>query len=255
MKPHVLRWCMRPNGVLGTAAVSCLLSAVFCFRVAAADPEPVWSLTWSPLCADITNELFCARAIERAQLPEHAEVAWRSGDTLFAVTVQDTYQFVDEGPPPGREESFYPPHDARYTTFLHHLAGPRLLLLHQISGEVGHVLVIDAATGSTVKFPDCPRLGPAGSRLLVATNFVVGHNDLQIWRWRPFRTELSTGSHLWRVPSAVWRDSSSIEVTRVPTAAATQRPGDGIPSASETSILVLTDDGWREIPAVQGDAE
>ena len=187
-----------------------LVATVACFNADAADLAAVWSLNRSPLCADLTNELDCALSIERAQLPKYPEVAWRPADTLFAVTGHSTYKFIDIGP---EIEGSYDP-GARYTSFLHYFSQLSLILIHQISAEDSHVLLIDAETGNTVALPDCPRMGPNGY-FLVATNYVLGHNELQIWRLRPFRTELATGSHLWRFPKAVWRDDDfSIEVTR-----------------------------------------
>ena len=224
--------------MLERVVLGCLVLVAGCVPADATDigPAPVWALTWSPLCADLDNELDCARSIERARLPEYPEVAWRSVDTLYTVTGHSTYRFIDVRYDPGE----------RHTSFLHYFAQLKLFLIHQISGEDGQVLVIDAQTGDTLALPDCPRMGPVGARLLVATNFVIGHNELQIWRFRPFRSELATGSHLWRIPRAVWRDSSSIEVTRVPTS---MSAGDEILPAPEVSILVRTDDGWQEIPA------
>ena len=238
-----------------------LVSTAACIPVGA-DKGTVWSLSRSPLCVDRTNELDCARSIERVQLPEHPKVVWRSDDTLYAVTDRSTYRFVgtvgtdssaqdspmlDSSIP---DRSFLGGYDpsARYTSFLHYFARLRLLLIHQIAGQDGHVLLIDAETGDTVKLPDCPQIGPSGARFLVATNFHLGHNELQIWRFRPFHTELVTGSHLWRVPRAVWRDVSSIEVTRAPTLEAVELVEGRLLPASDVPVLVHTDE-WQEIPA------
>jgi len=91
-------------------------------------------------------------------------------------------------------------------------------------------------------------MGPGGTHFLVAGNSDLLHNELQVWRTRPFRSVWVTGSHLWRYPRAVWRDSATIEVTRVPTVAAIDSAEGRLLPASELFVVVRTADGWQQVP-------
>ena len=84
-----------------------------------------------------------------------------------------------------------------------------------------------------------------GAHFVVATDDDLLDQDvLQLWSTKPLEIQWKVETQVWRFHSAIWRDSSTVDVIRTPTEAAAEGE-ERIPRLGETIRLVKTMEGWE----------
>lgn len=187
-------------------------------HAALAESWPLHALQRSPACASIHNELLCARAIEAQQLTNHRDVARRIGDTLvLELTDQRQLAFGDSlwmADPDGMPAAW----QSTRHSFLGYFRPIDAVLIHLIAQEDRQLLLIDRASGEETPLEGVPLFSPSHERFLVATDFILHENYLQIWRARDRTVEFDFHSYEWRFPTANWVGEETISVTGTATA-------------------------------------